>query len=104
MPLRTVIGDEMFHDENPVGTLGELGEPISMAMITAASGVIAAIASTLKKIGDIFGGKGKGSEDFDEEKNKDAEKEIPEGGKSEEDEKAAASITDSSGGGSSSDD
>lgn len=103
MPLRSVIGNEMFHDENPVGTLGELGEPLTAATIAAASGVIAAIASTLKKIGDIFGGKGKGSEDFDEEKNKEAEKEIPEGGKSEEDEKAAASITDSTGGGSSGD-
>ena len=102
MPLRTVIGNEMFESENPVGTLGELGEPVSMAMITAASGVIAAIASTLKKIGDIFGGKGKGSEDFNEETNKEAEKEIPEGGKSEEDKKAAESITDSSPGGSSS--
>ena len=102
MPLRTVIGNEMFHDENPVGELGELGEPITAATIAAASGVIAAIASTLKKIGDIFGGKGKGSEDFNEETNKEAEKEIPEGGKSEEDKKAAESITDSSPGSSSS--
>lgn len=102
MPLRAVIGDEMFHSENPVGTLGELGEPVSMAMIAAASGVIAAIASTLKKIGDIFGGKGKGSEDFDENANKEAEKEIPEGGKSEEDAKATESITDGSSGGSTS--
>jgi hypothetical protein len=100
MPLRVVIGNDLFASENPVGALGELGEPVSMAMIAAASGVIAAIASTLKKIGDIFGGKGKGSEDFDEEANKDAEKEIPEGGKSDEDAKAAASIEsgESSGG------
>ncbi len=104
MPVRSVIGNEMFESENPVDGLGDLGEPISAAMITAASGVIAAIASTLKKIGDIFGGKGKGSEDFDEEANKDAEKEIPEG-KNDEDSKAAASLTDggssdeSSGGG-----
>lgn len=102
MPLRTVIGNEMFQSENPVGALGELGEPVSMAMIAAASGVIAAIASTLKKIGDIFGGKGKGSEDFDDAANADAEKEIPEGGKSDEDSKAAASIE--SGGSSSSGD
>lgn len=103
MPLRTVIGNEMFQSENPVGALGELGEPVSMAMIAAASGVIAAIASTLKKIGDIFGGKGKGSEDFDDAANADAEKEIPEGGKSDEDSKAAASI-ESGGSSSSSDD
>jgi hypothetical protein len=102
MPLRTVIGNEMFASENPVGALGELGEPVSMAMIAAASGVIAAIASTLKKIGDIFGGKGKGSEDFDDSANADAEKEIPEGGKSDEDAKAASSIE--SGGSSSSGD
>ena len=100
MPLRSVIGNEMFQSENPVGALGELGEPITAATIAAASGVIAAIASTLKKIGDIFGGKGKGSEDFDEAANADAEKEIPEGGKSDEDAKAAASIE--SGGSSSS--
>ena len=103
MPLRSVIGNEMFQSENPVGELGELGEPITAATIAAASGVIAAIAGTLKKIGDIFGGKGKGSEDFNEETNKEAEKEIPESGKSDEDAKAAASITDSSPGGSSSD-
>lgn len=99
MPVRNVIGNEMFESENPVGELGELGEPITAATIAAASGVIAAIASTLKKIGDIFGGKGKGSEDFDEEANKEAEKEIPEG-KNGEDAKAAESLTD---GGSSSD-
>lgn len=105
MPVREVIGNEMFESENPVGELGELGEPITAATIAAASGVIAAIASTLKKIGDIFGGKGKGSEDFDEEANKEAEKDIPES-KNDEDAKAAASIESggsSSGGGSSDD-
>lgn len=76
-PLRQLLGDDMFFSENPVGTLGELGEPVSMAMITAASGVIAAIASTLKKIGDIFGGKGEGAKDFDEDTNQEAEKDIP---------------------------
>ena len=76
-PLRQLLGDDIFFSENSIGTLGELGEPISMAMITAASGVIAAIASTIKKIGDVFGGKGEGAKDFDEETNKEAEKEIP---------------------------
>jgi hypothetical protein len=80
-PLRQLLGDEIFFSENDVRTLGELGEPVSLAMVTAASGVIAAIASTLKKIGDIFGGKGKGSQDFDEKTNADAEKEIPDAGK-----------------------
>ncbi len=102
MPLRQVLGDDIYYSENGVHGLGELGEPVSMAMITAASGVIAAIASTLKKIGDIFGGKGKGSADFDEKTNADAEKDIPDGGKNSEDAKAAESITDNSGGGSSS--
>lgn len=81
-PLRQLLGDEVFFSENDIGTLGALGEPASMAMITAASGVIAAIAATLHKIGDIFGGKGKGSQDFDEQANADAEKEIPKGGDS----------------------
>jgi len=81
MPLRQLLGDEIFFSENDVQSLGELGEPVSMAMVTAASGVIAAIASTLKKIGDIFKGKGAGSKDFDEKTNADAEKEIPAGGK-----------------------
>ena len=80
MPLRQLLGDDIFFSENDVQSLGELGEPVSMAMITAASGVIAAIASTLKKIGDIFHGKGAGSKDFDEKTNADAEKEIPAGG------------------------
>lgn len=79
MPLRQLLGDTVFFDENPVGTLGELGEPISMAMIAAASGVIAAIASAIKKVGDIFGGKGKGAQDFDEATNDQAESEIPSG-------------------------
>ena len=77
-PLRQLLGDDIFYSENSAQSLGELGEPVSMAMITAASGVIAAIAGTLKKIGDIFGGKKGG--DFDEQKNAEAEKEIPSGG------------------------
>lgn len=97
MPLRQVLGEEMYYSENGMHGLGELGEPVSMAMITAASGVIAAIASTLKKIGDIFGGKGKGSADFDEKANSDAEKDIPQGSGSAEDKKAAESITNPGG-------
>ena len=98
-PLRQLLGDDIFFSENSVGTLGELGEPVSMAMIAAASGVIAAIAGTIKKIGDIFGGKGEGAKDFDEEANKEAEKEIPADGK----EPAEKSTDDApSGGGSSS--
>ncbi len=100
-PLRQLLGDELFFSENDVNSLGELGEPVSMAMITAASGVIAAIASTLKKIGDIFHGKGAGSKDFDEKANADAEKEIPAGGKDSTDPSADAGggTTPSGGGG-----
>jgi hypothetical protein len=65
-PLSQLLGDELFYAENPMSTLGELGEPVTAASITAASGVLAAIASMIKKIGDIFGGKGKESKDFDE--------------------------------------
>jgi uncharacterized membrane protein YgcG len=78
-PLRQLLGDDIFFSENSIQGLGELGDPVSLTMITAASGVIAAIASTLKKIGDIFGGKGAGAKDFDEKTNADAEKEIPAG-------------------------
>ncbi len=78
MPLRQLLGEEVFFSENSVGALGDLGEPISMAMIAAASGAVAAIAATLKKIGDIFKGKGSGAKDFDEDANKVAEKEIAE--------------------------
>ncbi len=92
-PLRQLLGDDMFFSENSLSTLGELGEPVSMSMIAAASGVIAAIAANLKKIGDIFGGKGEGAKDFDTDTNKEAEKEIATDDKG---------TSDSSGGGSSS--
>ncbi len=78
-PLPELLGPDIFYAENSIGTLGELGEPVTAATITAASGVIAAIAGVIKKIGDIFGGKGEGSKDFDEAENAEAEKEIPGG-------------------------
>jgi hypothetical protein len=47
---------------------GELGEPVTLATVGAAMGVIAGIVAALKQIGDIFKSKQKGSEDFDESK------------------------------------
>lgn len=89
-PLAQLLGQDIFNSENVegmegfegfdgiegLGALGELGEPATIAAITAASGVIAALAGMLKNVGDIFGGKGKGSEDFDESTAKEADKEI----------------------------
>lgn len=64
-PLRQLLGVDMYHSENEaVSGLGALGEPVTATTISAASGVILAIVSAIKKVGDIFGGKGKGSEDF----------------------------------------
>ncbi len=94
-PMRQLLGDEIFYSENSVGSLGELGEPVTMAMIAAASGVIATIAASLKKIGDVFKGKSKDSKDFDEDANKEAEKEIPEGGTAAADKSETADSSDS---------
>jgi hypothetical protein len=76
-PLDQLLGQEIHYSENIEGFegLGELGEPFTLASIAAASGVIAGIAGMLKQVGDIFQKKGKGSQDFDEAKNEQAEKE-----------------------------
>lgn len=71
-PLSAVLGASMYYSENIEGMdgmegFGALGEPVTLATVAAASGVIATIAGMLKKIGDIFKGKGEGSEDFSEE-------------------------------------
>ena len=76
-PLDQLLGQEIHYSENIEGFegIGELGEPFTLASIAAASGVIAGIAGMLKQVGDIFQKKGKGSQDFDEAKNEQAEKE-----------------------------
>lgn len=56
MPLEQLLGSELYQDES-VSVLegtGALGEAVTAASITAASGAIAAIAALLKSIGNIF--------------------------------------------------
>ena len=69
-PLDQLLGPETYYSENIEGMegLGQLGEPITLTSIAAAAGVIAGIVGALKQVGDIFGGKKKESEDFDESK------------------------------------
>jgi len=73
--LSQLLGPEIYYSENGYQSLGELGEPVTLAVVAAASGAIATIAGLIKKIGDIFGGKGEGSKDFNEAENAVAEKE-----------------------------
>ncbi|MCC7302792.1 MAG: hypothetical protein IT233_09130 [Bacteroidia bacterium] len=64
-PLPELLGHEMFQSEN-AETLGELGEPVTAASITAATGALAAIAGLLKSIGNIFPKKNTGeSKEFE---------------------------------------
>jgi hypothetical protein len=69
-PLDQLLGPDTYYSENIEGMegLGQLGEPITLTSIAAAAGVIAGIVGALKQVGDIFGGKKKESEDFDEGK------------------------------------
>ena len=72
-PLDQLLGPEIYYSENVEGMegfsgFGELGEPVTLATVGAAMGVIAGIVAALKQIGDIFKSKQKGSEDFDESK------------------------------------
>jgi hypothetical protein len=71
-PLQQLLGNEIYYSENVDGMegfkgFGELGEPVTLATVGAAMGVIAGIVAALKQIGDVFKKKGTpGSEDFDE--------------------------------------
>jgi hypothetical protein len=78
MPLSQLLGQEIFYTENVegMGSLGELGEPITLATIAAASGVLAGIVGMLQQIGDIFKKKQKASEDFNEQKTEAAENNV----------------------------
>jgi len=76
-PISQLLGTDIHYSENMEG-LGQLGEPITLSSIAAASGVIAGIVGMLKQIGELFPKKTKESEDFDPEKNAEAEKqELP---------------------------
>ena len=73
-PLDQLLGTDINFSENIEGMegLGELGEPITLASIAAASGVVAGIVGMLKQVGDIFQKKSKQSADFDAVKNEQA--------------------------------
>jgi hypothetical protein len=81
-PLPQLLGPEIFSSENVEGMegfsgLGQLGEPVTLASVGAAMGVISGIVAALKQIGDIFKNKGEGSKDFDEKVNEAAENNQP---------------------------
>lgn len=81
-PLPQLLGPEIYRYENIEGMegfsgLGQLGEPLSLASVGAAMGVIAGIVASLKQIGDIFKKKGEGSKDFDPQVNAAAEANQP---------------------------
>jgi hypothetical protein len=78
-PLPQLLGRDVYYSENVEGFegLGQLGEPVTLASVGAAMGVLAGIVAALKQIGDIFPKGSKGSEDFDEKANDAAENNIP---------------------------
>lgn len=81
-PLPQLLGHEIYHSENTEGFdgfegLGQLGEPVTLASVGAAMGVIAGIVASLKQIGNIFNKKGEGSNDFDPQVNEAAENNAP---------------------------
>jgi hypothetical protein len=73
MPLRKVLGEEMYRDENIRGTddlegaedVEGLGEPFTAASIASATGALGIIAGLIKKIGAIFPKKDAASKDFE---------------------------------------
>jgi hypothetical protein len=80
-PLAELLGPDIYHSENVEGMegfegFGGLGELGIAPAIAAASAAVAAIAKIVGSIGNIFGGKGKGSEDFAEGESAAADKEI----------------------------
>ncbi len=81
-PLPQLLGPEIFRSENVDGMegfagLGQLGEPVTLASVGAAMGVLAGIVASLKQIGNIFTNKSEGSKDFDEATNDAAENNQP---------------------------
>lgn len=83
-PLGAVLGNDIYYSENIEGFdddvesgLGELGEPITLASVGAAMGVLTGIVAKLKDLGNIFKGKQPGSQDFDAATNEAAENNQP---------------------------
>jgi hypothetical protein len=78
-PLPQLLGPEMYRSENVEGFegLGQLGEPLTLASVGAAMGVLAGIVAALKQIGDIFPKGSKEGKDFDEATNDAAENNVP---------------------------
>jgi len=78
-PLPQILGPEIYYAENVGGFegLGQLGEPITLASVGAAMGVLAGIVAALKQIGDIFPKGSKNAGDFDEKTNEAAENNVP---------------------------
>ncbi len=78
-PLRKVLGEEIWQDENVNGLeglegeagIGALGEVATATAVASATGVLAAIGALLKSIGNIFPKKQKGSEDFENTETED---------------------------------
>jgi hypothetical protein len=76
MPLKKVMGEEMWHSENVEGMedfqgtedVEGLGEPYTAASIAAATGVLGAIAALIKNIGSVLPKKDKAAKDFEPEK------------------------------------
>lgn len=71
-PLGTLLGEDIFYSENLEGMqgftgFGALGEPITLASVGAAMGVLAGIVAALKQIGSIFKKGTPGDADFNEE-------------------------------------
>src|SRR5258708_34225380 len=64
-PLEELLGPDIYYSENErtfqgFKGFGALGEPVTLASIAAASGVVAKLVTVLNKVGDVFGGKGHG--------------------------------------------
>lgn len=77
-PLPQLLGRDVYYSENVEGFegLGQLGEPVTLASVGAAMGVLAGIVAALKQIGDIFPKGSKESNDFDEKTNEAAENNV----------------------------
>lgn len=70
-PLGELLGQDIYYSENIDGMegfrgFGDLGEPVTLASVGAAMGVIAGIVAALKQIGSIFKKDSPGAADFDE--------------------------------------